>query len=1171
MSNASTDDSNGTDFKVFGGVSGDQVILGVSKLEIGAALLPTAVIWFVARQAVPPGTRLPFYLLAFAWAVIGLGFISAKEPWQSALEYTETIVRFTTQQEIMLYDRHPERSGIEQPTSDSLFGRLATLPGLEGIPFIGGSGSPEEKAVDRPLRSQDIVQFERAYSGTPALETDSGTVVGAIAVSPANMVTASDNDWKRQSELYAKVLNTALSGSIQISEYMRMVDYTPRIEHYRQRHETIVTTGDGMAPPGEISYENLPFGMQVHADLCQERANVVSTYDLSTLVVDPYVIAEVKPSDVVSSDDVDGGLTSIPLIGRLYTNFKIHQLRKSGEHVPEMIDLLEERLETLTEAIRRLDGVKANGIPSERLAQVAADHYQSANVYAHADYTSLVRQNPVPVPKAATGSTLDSPSDADYASDPEYELTYAHLDAEAERNPTATLTKSHSRLATAEKHAEFAASNCTRGKRTSERLSETAESAETTAQTSENAPDCDEILTRKGTSWGGGFPANSPGVADIATTDEELDDQFRSLLAPESFERSNSSYVTIDGKLHSATMFISSWPKDPPQGILETVLQFDDAEIATNVSTHIDVLDQAKAERELADLEDALEDKAERVENSKLSMFGERYRENQQEAKSMLQSFLASGHDMFEAQTYIEVQSRNPAAIERAVRSIRSKLADVGAEITVLHRNHDRGHQTVAPACQDKIGQKVRMRADGLATTNAWTTKNLYDPTGIEIGENMATNEPLSVDIYKRDAGYNWMIVGKTGAGKTVTSSEVLWRQKTNNPEMFMAVIDPLQEFANLREIFDGERIVVGSTHLNPFDISPTPEDKLEVIGWDAPYTGWLDSNLDFLELYYNIQKFDFSTKRAVWSQGIRIAGERKGIEKNPKTHDPEYRRQNGYDGDPPTVLDVVDVIKEMAHDAGPFVDDMSNEAMVAEREEKAINIINNQVEPFKEGGHLEHLAHQTEVDLSDTDFVWADLQLKEGDEEGGGLMMHLLLDLLYNEIKSRPERGMIFCDEFHYLLRDDMTVKSLSQKYRHHRHWDLSIGAGTQSHKDFFGTDGEGNVHMTDNAETMFELSSMEIYQFVEGMNAKWAEKLGLSGQEGEIISGLQKGNQVDGFSEALLRIDDEGCFPVRVRMDREMNPRESIALMYDPSTHGENYREYLLKHDDVCEWRWS
>ncbi|WP_232833798.1 hypothetical protein [Saliphagus sp. LR7] len=396
------------------------------------------------------------------------------------------------------------------------------------------------------------------------------------------------------------------------------------------------------------------------------------------------MIVEVEPADVVSNEDVEGGLTSIPLVGRAYTNVKLHQLKKSSEHIPEMIDLLESRLDTLSDAIRRLDGVRANSIPSEKLAQVAADHYQAANVYAHADYTSLVRQNPVPVPEEAASPEIDTDADRDYASDPEYELTYAHLDAEAERDPTSTLSRTHSRLATAEKHAQFAAASESRGDdvedgpapnggddpRPRDESGKFVASDETGA--AEASTDGGEAVVDEGAEWGAGFPDRAPGVTEVAATQEELDEQFRSLLAPESFDRSDPSHVTIDEDLHSATLFISSWPKDPPQGILETVLRFDDAEIATNVTTHIDVLDQEKAERELADLEDALKSKAERVEDSKLSMFGERYREDQEEAKAMLQSFLASGHDMFEAQTYIEVQSRNPSAIERAIRSIRS-------------------------------------------------------------------------------------------------------------------------------------------------------------------------------------------------------------------------------------------------------------------------------------------------------------------------------------------------------------------------------------------------------------------------------------------------------------------------------------------------------------------
>ncbi|NKE37753.1 conjugal transfer protein, partial [Natronococcus sp. JC468] len=968
---------SGTDHKVIHTGSSAQVVLGVSKLELLGAVFPAGVIWFIGGQMVPGTLGSLMYLPAIVWLLAGIGFIAAKPPWMGARQYTETVFRRIGSQSTMLFERNPDDSGIDHPTNNSLrarAARLALVPlrwtnALFSVGLESRSETPDEKS-DGPTRTQDFVQFKRAYSGTPAVETDEGHVVGAIRISPANMVTSGEDEWQRQARFYAKVLDTAVKGNIQIAEYMRMVDYTPRIERYAKRREEIVTTADGEAPPGEVDYEDLEFGKQVLADLCEERADVVSLYDLSTYTVDPYLIVEVKPEDVVSEDDVEGGLASVPVIGRIYSHLKVRELKREGEHTPQMIDLLEDRLDTVADAIRRLEDVSGHPIPSSELSQVAADHYQAANAYAHESYSSLVRQTPIPTPD--TSNSVHGVETGE-TSDPEYNLTYSHLDVEADRDPRTTLSKRHNQLAVADQTA--------------------APDGESEATSAETEAATDGGTTAEPADVETVSPTDGPGTADIALTDAELEEQYISLLAPEVVERSwigdgnGGDHLKIDGEIYTATLFISSYPKDPPQGFLEPILQFDDAEVQTNVVTHVETIDQDKAERELEDYADSLRKRYNRVKDSRFEMFASRYEEEADETQSALDSFLQSEHDMFEAQTYIEVRSFDPDALKRAIRSIRSKMSDMSAEVAVLRNNHDLGHQTVAPACQDKVGQKVKLRAEGLAAMNPWTTTNLYDPSGVEIAENMATNEPLSVDVYDRDAGYNWFIVGKTGAGKTVTASQYLWRYKTDNPDSFMAVIDPLQEFANLQEIFGGERIVVGSTNINPFDISPTPEDKLDAVGHGAPYREWLNSGLDFVALYYQMQGFDFSQYRAIWTKAIKQAGREKGITEDPKTHDPDYRKKQGKDGTAPTMTDVMEIISDMSRDGSEFVEDPDNESRVEDREEKATTVINNHVEPFREGGHLEHLAHQTEVDLSDTDFVYADLQLKEGDEEGGGLM----------------------------------------------------------------------------------------------------------------------------------------------------------------------------------------
>jgi hypothetical protein len=1159
MSDNTTEENKRIDYKVLENPGADREILGTSKLELVGAIVPGAVIWTMGQQFAPPGTRIPVYLSALGAAGVGLAFVLAKRPEQTAREYVEEVVRNATHQEVMLFDNNPEDSGIAQPENTSRFARLGRLPGVSSLPYVGGAGDIDAKAEDegRMVRAQDIVQYERAFEGTPAIMTDEGTIVGAAKISPANMATRPEKAWERQAEVLANVLNTAASGSIQIADYMRDADYSDRITQWSERHDELVTAGNTSRDEGKVVYDELPFGQKVLADLCEEQIEVAKTYDLTTLETESFVIVEVEPEDIVTRDDIEGGLASLKWVGDLYKKYKIDQLKEDGEHIPEMISLLEDRLDTFVEGINLLDGVSAHTVPSERLAQAAANHYQATNVYSHPNYTSLVRQSPIPTPDV--GGVEDATDTVASKTDPEYDLTFSHLDVEAERNSKDTLTGTHARKAIAEKHVGRDAPSAG-----VEQMGE-AEPAAATDGGSVQETDAE---------WGDGFPASNPGVADIAITDDELDEQFRNLLAPERVDRSSKSHLEIGGegadKVYSSTLFVSQWPRNPPNWILDDVLRFDDPDVGVNRSTHINVIDQDRAEKDLENLKQSSSDKVEDIEESPIPGFEERAREDERKAHEMVQSFLNSDYDMFESQTYLEVQSRDPDALQPAIRRLSSKLSDMGAGVSSTPNNHDRGHQTMAPACQDKLGQKVKMRADGIAAANSWTKSNHYEPSGVEIGENTAVNQPCSVDIFNRSAGFNWMIVGKTGAGKTITASKFLWRQKArsiqqDDEEMFIAVIDPLQEFANLQEIFGGERIVVGSTNLNPFDITPTPKEKLGVIGEDAPYREWMDSNMDFVELYYRMQGFDFSDYRAVWNQAIKIAGRRKGVTSDPKTHAEGYRIREGYGGNPPTVRDAIEVINEMSTNASKFVTDPDNENQINDREDRATTIINNHVEPFKEGGHLEHLAQQTEVDLSGTDFVWADLQLKEGDEQGGGLMMHLLLDLFYNEAKVRDGKSMIFADEFHYLLKDDMTVQSLSQKYRHHRHWDLSIGAGTQSHKDFFGEDDS----LTDNAETMMELSSMEIYQFVEGMNDKWADKLGLTSTEGEIIDNLQKGDKAKGYSEALVRIDDVGCLPLKIWMDPEMNPREAAALMYDPTDHGEDYEQYLREHDS--EWRWE
>lgn len=95
--------------------------------------------------------------------------------------------------------------------------------------------------------------------------------------------------------------------------------------------------------------------------------------------------------------------------------------------------------------------------------------------------------------------------------------------------------------------------------------------------------------------------------------------------------------------------------------------------------------------------------------------------------------------------------------------------------------------------------------------------------------------------------------------------SELLLRLKLKNPEIDLAVIDPLQEFAGLCKLFDGDRIIIGGdTAINPMHIEPTPPEKLDEIGRSTPYKDAVRRSVEFIETYYRLENRDLGKKRGV-------------------------------------------------------------------------------------------------------------------------------------------------------------------------------------------------------------------------------------------------------------------------------------------------------------------
>ena len=136
-------------------------------------------------------------------------------------------------------------------------------------------------------------------------------------------------------------------------------------------------------------------------------------------------------------------------------------------------------------------------------------------------------------------------------------------------------------------------------------------------------------------------------------------------------------------------------------------------------------------------------------------------------------------------------------------------------------------------------------------------------------------------------------------------------------------------------------------------------------------------------------------------------------------------------------------------------------------------------------------------------------------------LMMQGLFNAVYERAKAASNRVIFVIDEAHSLMHDAASLGFLETAVRHSRHYDLSLHFITQT---------GGEFALKPEARTIADLCSITLIHRVHEEADNLAEWSGLNDREVNWVRSATAGND-DGYSEALLGIDETGWFPLRVR----------------------------------------
>lgn len=661
---------------------------------------------------------------------------------------------------------------------------------------------------------------------------------------------------------------------------------------------------------------------------------------------------------------------------------------------------------------------------------------------------------------------------------------------------------------------------------------------------------------------------NEDALVGLAEDEEELSWRYKTALAPDSFKL-HDECAEIDGDYYTKTLEVRDWPAIPRHGFFDDIVSFQMPKVDVTLSTHFSGENKQSANKELADSADSLKQRVRSLARNKWipDYFVNQAVEEYADVKRTQNTISASEYSLYTAHTYIEVRAPDRDTLDTAVERVQSRMQDVSAAARELKYHPKEGYQTVAPACKNHLGGQTKMTGDGLARLMPWTASNLIEPGGIELGTNEDTGDPIILDLQNRETGFNVGIWGTIGSGKTTTLTRLLMRVKMKNPEMPLVIIGPKQEFSGFTWLFDGQTVKIGSdTGINPLQIEETPSEELDGEGDEGPYRNAVRRAMDFVRSFYEYQGLPFEDVQDTWRTAITEAYSRRGITKNPATHD----------NDSPTLKDdVFPIFLEMLNQPENFVHSGAEEVdtSVDGMQKRADDIIHKHTGALQEGGEFEHLSMETSIDINNIDVLYLDLQNYEN-EVTAGLMMGPLLTSVLEQAKEVDDSMALAMDEFHYMLHNSSSLETLKQAYRHSRHSDLSMITATQSVEEFFTKNEEGERQLTDDASTLTKLMSVKIWHYLEEMDDEWADEFDLTKAEQGHVEDANTGQPT---AQALLTLQKGGSYRLAVDYTDKLTPREFAMNQYDPTEaeHGTDPLAYLDDYTnrdgkDVTEWTW-
>ncbi|MBV0926371.1 type IV secretory system conjugative DNA transfer family protein [Halomicroarcula limicola] len=633
------------------------------------------------------------------------------------------------------------------------------------------------------------------------------------------------------------------------------------------------------------------------------------------------------------------------------------------------------------------------------------------------------------------------------------------------------------------------------------------------------------------------------GVGEVPSTFRRPGEEQRSWLAPSAIDW-EEDYTVIESETYARTFWVETFPEHPTSGMLERLLL--DTELKADVSIHINPYDAQDAVSAISEWVSSLRVLQEDVGE----LDTEDLQQDIERAKYIRQAVRRNHASLYRAGVFIRVTADSKEELREQTNHLETLMRDSPANCSIKRatRRQEQGLVTVSPLGGNELGHDrlSSMTGEALGALFPFSSNYLRMADGIRYGTHDHNDSTVLIDPWELETGHSELVTGMPGGGKTHGTQARGLRMMKKRSDVKQVFIDPVGDMRGSAEVLDAKRITVsGETPLNPCEMHPTPQHVLDASPDMEPVRAKMDEVYGVIMNFLTSRDIDLEMHSGLITFLIQTIFERSDIDPDdPSTHTPENS---------PTMQDLLGLIDEIQAEPGMFPGAETESAKTTIR--AYADELSVALQPFRRGSTYGNLAEESNLNLIDNDSkaVYLDLQQVEGSGDGLGkqsFIMQLLLSTLYQQAKNMETKVEVIIDEAHYLFADDANLAFLNQIARHQRHAGIRLVMLSQTLQEFY--DGDA-------AEEIAGMCPIMVHHREPELDSETAKRAGMTSEQQHFVNNAEAGKESvgteQGYSEALVRIDEHGDYPVQVRTSWEEKQ------VIDLDTHEKNPLDILIE----------